>query len=77
MIPPMFTSPITIEATYEDGVLKPLEPLPLNEHEKVRVTVEPKISLAQQTAGIVPWTGDAETLRRLAEDPEFGISESK
>jgi predicted DNA-binding antitoxin AbrB/MazE fold protein len=72
----MLTSPITIDATYEDGVLKPLEPLPLNEHEKVRVTVEPKISRAQQTAGIVPWTGDAETLRRLAEDPEFGISES-
>lgn len=30
---------ITIEATYEGGVLKPLEPLPLKEHEKVRVSV--------------------------------------
>ncbi len=28
---------ITIEATYENGVLKPSQPLPLNEHEKVRV----------------------------------------
>jgi len=31
---------ITIDATYEDGVLKPSEPLPLREHETVRVTVE-------------------------------------
>jgi predicted DNA-binding antitoxin AbrB/MazE fold protein len=31
---------ITIDATYEDGVLKPSQPLPLREHEIVRVTVE-------------------------------------
>ena len=65
----------SFEAVYEDGVLKPNGPLPLNEHEKVRVTVESK-SLARQTAGMLAWTGDAESLRRLAEDPEFGISES-
>ncbi|HZU37012.1 MAG TPA: antitoxin family protein [Gemmataceae bacterium] len=32
---------ITVEAVYENGVLKPSEPLPLREHEKVRVSVEP------------------------------------
>lgn len=31
---------ITIDATYEDGVLKPAQPLPLSEHAQVRVTVE-------------------------------------
>jgi predicted DNA-binding antitoxin AbrB/MazE fold protein len=31
---------ITVEAIYEDGVLKPAQPLPLKEQEKVRVTVE-------------------------------------
>jgi hypothetical protein len=31
---------LTIEAVYEDGVLKPAQPLPLKEHEKVRITVE-------------------------------------
>jgi predicted DNA-binding antitoxin AbrB/MazE fold protein len=31
---------ITVEAVYENGVLKPAQPLPLKEHEKVRVTVE-------------------------------------
>jgi predicted DNA-binding antitoxin AbrB/MazE fold protein len=32
---------ITVEATYENGLLRPVEPLPLAENEKVRVTVEP------------------------------------
>ena len=32
---------ITIDATYENGVLKPAQPLPLAEHAQVRVTVEP------------------------------------
>jgi predicted DNA-binding antitoxin AbrB/MazE fold protein len=30
---------LEIEATYEDGVLKPDEPLPLKDHERVIVTV--------------------------------------
>jgi predicted DNA-binding antitoxin AbrB/MazE fold protein len=32
---------ITVEAVYENGVLKPAQPLPLEEHQKVSVTVEP------------------------------------
>jgi predicted DNA-binding antitoxin AbrB/MazE fold protein len=32
---------LTVEAVYENGVLKPAEPLPLKEQEKVRITVEP------------------------------------
>ena len=64
---------ITVEATYENGTLKLEEPLPLKEQEKVRVTVEPVISRARRTAGLVPWSGDSETLRRIAEDPEYGV----
>jgi predicted DNA-binding antitoxin AbrB/MazE fold protein len=30
---------LSIDATYEDGVLKPSAPLPLAEHAKVHVTV--------------------------------------
>jgi predicted DNA-binding antitoxin AbrB/MazE fold protein len=37
---------ITVDATYEDGVLKPAQPLALREHEQVRVTVEPKVEIA-------------------------------
>ena len=67
---------ITTEATYEDGVLKPAGPLPLNEHEKVRVTVEPHRTWAERTAGMLKWTGDPEFLRRVAEDDEYGMLES-
>ena len=68
--------PLTIEAIYENGVLKPVEQLPLQEHEKVTVTIQPIISVARQTAGMVPWTGDTATLEEIVGDPEFGILES-
>ena len=41
---------LTVEAIYENGMLKPAAPLPFKEHEKVTVTVQPTISLAKQTA---------------------------
>jgi predicted DNA-binding antitoxin AbrB/MazE fold protein len=68
---------IVVEATYENGVLKPAKPLPLGEHEKVRVTVEPGQRWAERTYGLLRWTGDPETLRRIAEDAEFGIREAR
>ena len=46
---------ITVEATYESGVLKLRQPLPLDEHETVRVTV--------QTDKAGP-TGSADTISR-------------
>ena len=67
---------LTVEAIYENGVLKPAQPLPFKEHEKVTITVQPAMSLARQTAGMVPWTSDVETLERITRDPEFGILES-
>jgi predicted DNA-binding antitoxin AbrB/MazE fold protein len=63
--------PITIEAVYEDGVLKPVQPLPLREHEKVQITVNPVVSRARQTAGLMGWTGSAELADRFATDPEL------
>ena len=67
---------LSVEAIYENGVLKPIGPLPLQEHEKVQITIEPKVSLAERTAGILQWTGDPEVLRRITEEDEFGILES-
>ena len=67
---------ITIDAIYENGVLRPIQPLALKEQEQVRVTVESKTSWAERTAGMLKWTGDPEELRRFAEDDEFGILES-
>jgi predicted DNA-binding antitoxin AbrB/MazE fold protein len=76
LIPGDPAMPITVEANYENGVLKPKQPLPFKEHERVTLTVQPAVSLARQTAGMVAWTGDIETLERITRDPEFGILES-
>ena len=67
---------LTIEAIYENGVLKPIQPLPLQEHDRVQITVQVKQSVARESAGMLRWRGDWETLRQLADDDEFGILES-
>jgi predicted DNA-binding antitoxin AbrB/MazE fold protein len=61
----------TVEAIYENGVHKPAQPLPLEEQERVQVTVQTASNWVTETAGMIPWTDDHETLRRLAEDVEF------
>lgn len=71
---------ITIEATYEDGVLKPAGPLPLDEHSSVRITIDEdaarRLSRVRATAGLLGWKGDAETVERIALEPDFGLEES-
>jgi len=67
---------ITVEAIYENGVLKPKEPLPLKEHEQVQITVQSHVSKLADLYGIMGWTGDHETLERIALDPEFLLEES-
>jgi predicted DNA-binding antitoxin AbrB/MazE fold protein len=66
----------TVEAVYENGVLKPAQPLPLQERQRVTIQVQTEPTWAERTAGLLNWTGDQETLRRVAEDDEFGILES-
>ena len=79
--------PITIAAIYEEGVLKLAGPLPFSEHEMVKVivqstsqsdppTIEEAERIVRRSYGLIGWTGDLETLRRIAEDPEFSILES-
>jgi predicted DNA-binding antitoxin AbrB/MazE fold protein len=67
---------ITVEATYENGTLKLAQPLPLKEHEKVQVTIHTAVSRVRATSGLIGWKGDAETVRRIALDPEFGVEEA-
>ena len=66
---------IIVEAIYENGVLKPAEPLPLSEHQKVQITVHTGVSRVRSTAGLVGWKGDANTVERIAMEPEFGTEE--
>jgi predicted DNA-binding antitoxin AbrB/MazE fold protein len=75
----MFTVPraggtimaITVEAIYENGTLKLSQPLPLKEHDKVRVTVETPSNWVDATAGILGWTGSSEELQYFALDPNL------
>ncbi len=66
---------ITVEAVYENGVLKPAQPLPLREHEKVQVTVKQSVSRVRQTAGLIGWTGSQEDADYVALSPELDPQE--
>ena len=73
---------MTVEAVYENGVLKPAQPLPLGEHERVRLAIHRSaaartaIDVVERSYGLLGWTGDPETVRRVAEDDVFSILES-
>jgi predicted DNA-binding antitoxin AbrB/MazE fold protein len=70
---------LTVEAVYENGVLKPVQPLPvLPEGERLWLTlhVAAEADRVRSAYGLLGWTGDAETVRRVALDPEFDILES-
>lgn len=60
--------PMTVEATYENGVLKPTQPLPLEEREQVRITIESPSNLVRATAGSIP-CADAKLIEHIALDP--------
>jgi predicted DNA-binding antitoxin AbrB/MazE fold protein len=65
-----------VEAVYENGTLKLDRPLPLAEHQRVRVVVQEETSVARRSYGIIGWQGDPEVVRRIALDNEFGVAEA-
>jgi predicted DNA-binding antitoxin AbrB/MazE fold protein len=56
---------LTIEATYEDGVLRPAQPLPLQEHEKVDVMIRTRTQNHSGTATAAPVQERQLALERL------------
>jgi predicted DNA-binding antitoxin AbrB/MazE fold protein len=65
---------ITIEAIYEAGVLKPLQPLPgLKERERVRLTVE--VGSALDRLLQQPIEIDPAVAREIAESADFSVLE--
>ncbi len=64
---------IVVEATYEDGVLKPNQPLPLHERQRVRVVIQGGMSRARESAGLMGWKGDGDLADRFAMDPELAF----
>lgn len=63
----------SVEATYEGGLLRPAEPLPLREHEKVRIVVFTGVSRARETAGLMGWSGSAQLAEQFATAPELSF----
>jgi predicted DNA-binding antitoxin AbrB/MazE fold protein len=59
-----------VQATYEDGVLKPDQPLPLHEKERVTVSVKATVDLVRESYGCVPTPSDQTALDYLAHSPE-------
>jgi predicted DNA-binding antitoxin AbrB/MazE fold protein len=75
-------NPLVVEAIYENGVLKPSRPLPLQEHEQVRVTVDrpalktKALDAVKRNYGLIQWTGSPEDLDYLINDVENDPLES-
>jgi predicted DNA-binding antitoxin AbrB/MazE fold protein len=71
------TMTLTVEAVYENGVLKPTRTLPLQEKEKVVITVKSVKSRVRQTAGLIGWTGSQEEADFAAMSPELDTQEDE
>jgi predicted DNA-binding antitoxin AbrB/MazE fold protein len=62
---------ITVEAVYENGLLRPDQPLPLKEHERVQIVVQKRFSNLADSYGIMGFQGTAEEADYFATDPEL------
>ncbi|MFH1328303.1 MAG: antitoxin family protein [Candidatus Bathyarchaeota archaeon] len=60
----------SIEVIYEEGVLKPLSPLKLKEHEKLKIRLEKGESVVRATSGMFSGL-DEDTIEEIALSPEF------
>jgi predicted DNA-binding antitoxin AbrB/MazE fold protein len=61
---------LQVEATYENGVFKPSQALPLQEGQRVNLTIQPAGSAARRFCGSLRWTRDPDELRRYLTDPD-------
>jgi len=61
---------ISFEAIYEGGVLKPVTPLPLKEHERVRATLVPQDSEGANWRPLIVCE-DVALIEHAALDPEL------
>lgn len=67
---------ITVEAVYENGLLRLSQALPLRDQERVEVMVHSKTNRVDETAGLMGWTGSREELRYFALHPDLDPEES-
>jgi predicted DNA-binding antitoxin AbrB/MazE fold protein len=67
-----FAMSLEIEATYENGLLKPDQELPLQNGQRVKLTVQKVVGPADRLHGMLPWKGDLEEFDRWLNDPDEG-----
>ena len=69
-------TPLVVEATYENGTLKPNQPLPLRENEKVEILIRTPAEIqaaaesVRRSYGLIRWTGSLDDLDHLIEHVE-------
>jgi predicted DNA-binding antitoxin AbrB/MazE fold protein len=63
---------LQIEAVYEHGILRLPHELPLQEGQRVIITIQPS-SAVERLTGMLPWTGDPDELDRFLNDPDEGL----
>jgi predicted DNA-binding antitoxin AbrB/MazE fold protein len=73
----VFAMSITVEAVYENGVLKPSEPLPWKDGERVRIAVSSLDSPLLNAYGIMCFNGTAEEAEYFAMHPDLLPEESR
>lgn len=61
----------TVEAVYENGMLKPSMPLPFKEGERVQVAISDLESPILKAYGILGFKGTAQEAEHFALHPEF------
>ncbi len=59
-----------IEVVYENGVLKPLSPLPFREHEKIRITIEEEGMSVKASKGMFVGLND-NIIDEIALSPDY------
>jgi len=62
---------LTVEAIYENGMPTLKQPLPLQEHEKVQVSIQPATSWVEETYGMCGFKGTAEEADLFAMDADL------
>lgn len=63
----------TIDAIYENGVIKPLERLSLSESQKIKITIETAESLVASTKAMIQ--ADPDVVREVAISDEYLYNE--
>ena len=61
---------VHVEVVYENGMLEPSRELPLQEGQRLTITIESVGNAAQRFCGSLRWTRDPEEIRRYSNDPD-------